>query len=383
VIPSPKSVTIVAGEASGDLHASHLIQALKTRIPTISITGMGGPAMQAAGAKLLVDASKVAVVGITEVLAKASNVIKAMSTLKQLLRDERPDLLILIDFPDFNLHLAGAAKRMGIPVLYYISPQIWAWRSGRVKKIKKRVDHMAVILPFEKQFYERYGVPVTFVGHPLMDSVGKSVTMSNTRSGSEEAQTVALVPGSRDREVASLLPVMLQAAEQLSEKIASVRFIVSCAPSIVLEMIESIIAQHNLNNVTVSRAPVSEIFSSCNFAVVASGTVTLEAAICGTPMAIAYAVSPLSYWLGRALIDVDHIGLVNLIAQARIVPELVQKEVTPEAICKAIIAVLSDPAADDRVRKQLAIVRKRLGAPGASDKVARIAVQLMGANHAV
>lgn len=339
--------------------------------------------MQAAGAKLLIDASLVAVVGITEVLAKAPSVVKAMSTLKQLLRNERPDLLILIDFPDFNLHLAGAAKRMGIPVLYYISPQIWAWRSGRVKKIKKRVDHMAVILPFEKQFYERYGVPVTFVGHPLMDSVGKTVITSNTRSGSDESQTVALVPGSRDREVSSLLPIMLQAAEQLRKKIASVRFIVSCAPSIVPEMVESIIAQRNLNNVTVSRAPVSEIFSRCHFAVVASGTVTLEAAICGIPMAITYAVSPLSYWLGRALIDVDHIGLVNLIAQARIVPELVQKEVTPEAICEAIFEVLSDPAADEQVRKQLALVRKRLGAPGASDKVARIAAQLMGADHVV
>ncbi|MFZ1983961.1 MAG: lipid-A-disaccharide synthase [Desulfatitalea sp.] len=379
----PKSVVMVAGEASGDLHGSHLIHALQTSHDPIFVCGMGGRAMRAAGAKVIIDADEVAVVGITEVIAKAPQVLKAMRQLKRLLAGLKPDLLILIDFPDFNLHLAAAAKKLGIPVLYYISPQIWAWRAGRVKKIKKRVDHMAVILPFEKQFYEQHQVPVTFVGHPLMDSATGRVPIRDEISGLPPSPVVGLLPGSRDREVAGLLPVMLQAAQQLGQKLKSVRFILSCAASIDPDLIRIIAQNYNLDHLEISTAPVSQILPKCHLAVVASGTATLEAAICGTPMIIAYVVSPLSYWLGKALINVEHIGLVNLIAQERIVPELVQNEVTPEAISEAAQKVLGDAQTYGTACQNLRMVRQRLGAPGASAKVARIALDLMGSNHAV
>ncbi len=379
----PKSIVMVAGEPSGDLHGAHLIHALQAKYGPIFVCGMGGRAMRAAGAKIVIDADQVAVVGITEVIAKAAQVFKAMGQLKRLLAGLKPDLLILIDFPDFNLHLAAIAKRFGVPVLYYISPQIWAWRAGRVKKIKKRVNHMAVILPFEKQFYEAHQVPVSFVGHPLMDSATGRVPLRDDLSGLPASPVVGLLPGSRDREVASLLPVMLQAARRLRDKMNSVRFIVSCAASIDPASIQAIAQNSGVDGLEISHEPVSQIFPKCHLAVVASGTVTLEAAICGTPMIVTYMVSPLSYWLGRALIRVDHIGLVNLIAQERIVPELVQNEVTPEAISQAAYGILGDAQTYKTVCRNLRMVRERLGASGASEKVAQIAQSLMEKEHAV
>lgn len=378
-----KTIVIVAGEASGDLHASHLVHALARRIDRPFICGMGASAMHAAGVKVLVDAHQTAVVGITEALAKAPRVLSAMSRLKRLLAGLRPDLLILIDFPDFNLHLAKSAKKLGIPVLYYISPQIWAWRSGRVRKIKNRVDHMAVILPFEKQFYERHQVPVTFVGHPLMDALYEHIPVRSATLPKNSQPVVCLVPGSRDREVNRLLPLMLEAARCLSLRMPQVRFVISCASSIDEVLIKTLLKQHVLENATISKAPVCELFLESSFAVVASGTVTLEAAICGTPMTVVYAVSPLSYWMGRALINVAHIGLVNLIAEARIVPELIQKAATPQAVCDEIHNVLSDPERYAALCRQLLDVRQRLGQPGASDKVADIACRLMEQKHVV
>ena len=377
-----KSIVIVAGEASGDLHGSHLVRALRDRLGPVFICGMGGRAMKKAGAKILIESDKVAVVGITEVLAKAPQVLKAMSRLKKLLAGLRPDLLILIDFPDFNLHLAAIARKLDIRVLYYISPQIWAWRANRVKKIKARVDHMAVILPFEKEFYEKHHVPVTFVGHPLMDA------LCNTPIRKPDGQlmrspVIGLMPGSRDREVHSLLPIMVKAGLLLQEKMPSVRFVISRAPSIEMGVFEQLLQNHALRHVQISTAPVATLFPRCDLAVVASGTVTLEAAICGTPMIITYVVSPLSYWLGRALIDVAHIGLVNLIAGQRLVPELIQHQVTPEGICNQAFATLSDTDAYRQMCLGLQEVRNRLGASGASDEVARIASDLIEGAHAV
>ena len=372
-----KSVVMVAGEASGDLHGSHLIQALRKKYGELYICGMGGRAMRENGVEILVDSDRLAVVGITEVLAKLSEVLGAMSLLKKTLAEQRPDLLVLIDYPEFNLHLANTAKKLGIPVLYYISPQLWAWRSGRVKKIKKRVDHMAVILPFEADFYERNGVPVTFVGHPLMDSAIASMPPRLPTMPDVEEIVIGLLPGSRTGELKSLLPSMLAASALLENKLGKVRFLLSCAPSIKEEFIHSFLEGHELTNLEVTAMPVRELFPKCHLAIVASGTVTLEAAICTTPTIITYTVSPMSYWLGRALIKVDHIGLVNLIARKRIIPELVQHQVTPEAICETAAELLADPAAYRTMCEELAVVKERLGAPGASDKVADIALNLM------
>ena len=378
----PKSIVIVAGEASGDLHASHVVHALRKRHQDLFICGVGGRAMQAAGAKVLIPADRLAVVGITEVLAKAPVLLKAMGRCKRLLAGLKPDLLMLIDFPDFNLHLAMAAKKLGIPVLYYISPQIWAWRSQRVKKIRKRVDHMAVILPFESAFYERHGVPVSFVGHPLLD-IPNELPQTKKTWPIGEPPMIGLLPGSRDREVTRLLPTMLEAARILKSKIGPIRLAVSQAPSIDPSLIRQILTQSDLPDIQVVNDPVGALFKQCHLTVVASGTVTLEAALYETPMIITYAVSPLSYGLGRMLVNVPHIGLVNLIAQQRVVPELVQKAVTAQSIADAAYPLLTDRAAYDRVCTDLQEVKKRLGQAGASQRVADIACTLMGCRHAL
>ncbi len=369
---------MIAGEASGDLHGAHVVQALKKRQSNLFICGMGSQAMKAAGAKVVISADELSVVGITEVFSKLPQIIKAMRRLKHLLTSLKPDLLILIDFPDFNLHLAAIAKKLGIPVLYYISPQIWAWRQERVKKIKARVDHIAVILPFEKAFYERHQVPVTFVGHPLMDALAARRPSHCTPPGQQAEVVVGLLPGSRQREVSNLLPIMIEAGRVLQSRMPTVRLIVSCAPTIEPQLVQKILDQHAVKNISISNAPVETMLAGCHVAIVASGTVTLEAAICGVPMVIIYTVSPLSYWLGRKLINVAHIGLVNLIAQQRIMPELVQKEATPDAIQEAVYAFLNDPKNYGQACRDLTVVRERLGLPGASNKVAHIAFSLMG-----
>lgn len=377
-----KTVVMVAGEASGDAHGAHLIQEMQPCCGPLYICGMGGDRMRDAGANTIIDSKEVAVVGITEVLSKAPQVLKAMSRLKKLLVGLRPDLLILIDFPEFNLHLAAKAKKLGIPVLYYISPQIWAWRSGRVKKIKKRVDHMAVILPFEASFYRQNDIPVTFVGHPLMDSPSGRVPVRECRAPNP-SPTIALLSGSRDREVRTLLPVMLRAAQKLQERIPSLRLVISCASSIHPDLVHHIVDRHPVKNAEISMESIHELLPRCDLAIVASGTVTLETAICGVPMVITYSVSPTSYWLGKALINVDHIGLVNLIAEDRIMPELIQKEVSPETICETAYGIISDPERYCAMCEALLTVRQRLGAPGASREVAHIAKRLMGGADAL
>jgi lipid-A-disaccharide synthase len=380
--PSPKSVVMVAGEASGDLHGARLIDALRRRLPDIHISGAGGAAMRAAGAQLVVDAHELSVMGFTAVFLKAPQILRHMARLKRLLKERRPDLLILIDFPDFNLHLAGTAKKIGIPVLYYISPTVWAWRSGRIHKIKRRVDHMAVILPFEQPIYEKHGVPATFVGHPLMDGVPPEAPReSETPSG--KGRAVALLPGSRECEVGRLLPEMLKAARNLQQSDPDLRFEISRAPSIDAAAIEHIIRSHGLAHTSITDDPVYAIFRRCRLAIVASGTASLEAAIYGIPTIIVYSVSTLSYVIGKLLVDVPHIGLANLIADKRVLPELVQDQAAAPQIAAAAQHLLGDPEAYRRMQSELRRIRKQLGRAGASDRVAAIACGLMGCQGAV
>jgi lipid-A-disaccharide synthase len=370
-----KSIVIVAGEASGDLHGARVVLEIKKQMGDIFICGVGGPALAKAGVQIIFENNRLAVVGITEALSKFPIILKTLGRLKKLLRNIEPDLLILIDFPDFNLHLAGYAKKLGIPVLYYISPQIWAWRPGRVKKIKARVDHMAVILPFEKDFYEKHGVPVTFVGHPLLD-VYQSVTTFQKKIHNA-TPIVGLLPGSRDREVNRLLPLMLKAAAMLQKKLGAIRFVVSCAPTIDREMLHSLADSFQISEMEIIREPVNKLLARADLILAASGTVTLEAAIHAVPMIILYTISPMSFWLAKRLVKVDHIGLANLIANKRIVPELVQAQVTPERIAEEAFALLSNPQAYLNMRKALTAIRNQLGSVGASRQVAQIALKLM------
>ena len=371
---TPPSVMIIAGEASGDLHGARLVQALQARDPSLKYYGIGGKRLQAAGVRVEVDAATLAVVGITEVAAKLPQLLRGLSTAKQMLRTLRPGLLILIDFPDFNLKVAAEAKRLGIPVLYYISPQIWAWRPKRVHRIGRLVDHMAVILPFEADFYRRHNIPVTFVGHPLMDDAtlvpGEVKTVSS-------APVVGLLPGSRDREVARLLPVFLQAARRLKARMPGLRFLLSQAPSVAPELVARILSPFAELDIVPDPRPAEAIFKESTLVLATSGTVTLEAAISAIPMVIAYRVSPMSYWLGRALIRVAHIGLANLIAGQTVVPELIQGDASPERIASTVGDLLADPRALARQRRQLLWVREKLGGGGASERVAQIAQEMM------
>jgi lipid-A-disaccharide synthase len=325
------------------------------------------------------------VVGITEVITKLPQLLRAAGEAKALMAARQPRLLILIDFPDFNLHLAAHAKRLKIPVLYFISPQIWAWRPGRVRRIKRLVDHMAVILPFEERFYQAHGVPVTYVGHPLMDGEWAAGTESagttGPADGDLEAPVISLLPGSRDREVEKHLPLLLGAAERLQQSHQRARFLVSCAPTIdarqVLRPVEALASRKPELSMAVVCEDVRTLFARSTLSIAASGTVTLQAALCGTPTIIIYRISPLSYRLGKMLIRVKHIGLANLIAGRTIMPELIQADASPEKIAATADLLLKSPARLHKMQADLTAVRTLLGSGGASNRVAEIALGML------
>lgn len=368
---------IIAGETSGDLHGAKLVHAMQKRNSGLFFCGIGGRGLKEAGVNILVDAREISVVGITEVFSKIPGILKGLNIVKKMLKTKHFDLLILVDFPDFNLHIAATAKKNGIPVLYYISPQIWAWRPGRVKKIKRYVDHMAVILPFEEVFYKEQNIPVTFVGHPLLENslISKKVFADKW---SEDISVVGLLPGSRHGEIARHLPVMIDAARILLKKIKNIKFIISLAPDLEEKQVEEIAMRFKREDYfEIVAGDVKKIFEQSNVVVAASGTVTLESAISGTPMVIIYKVSPVTYRLGKAMIRVKHIGLVNLIAGKEIVPELIQEKASSKRIAETVFKMLNDPSGLQRLSLELLSIRDKLGGQGASERVADIAFNML------
>ncbi len=372
---------IIAGEASGDRHGAKLVRAMRSKDNELFFCGIGGPAMQAAGVRIVADAARLAVVGITEVLAKSSFLLEGIRRAKNTINGLRPDLLILIDFPDFNLHVAASAKKIGIPVLYYISPQVWAWRPGRVKTIRKRVDHLAVILPFEADFFEQHQIPVTFVGHPLLDTQDP-LFVREPVAATDSSRTIGLLPGSRDKEISRLLPVMLKAANTLTRQDEHLKFLVSVAPATDPATIRQMVELHAGDaDVELVEESVDSIFRRSTLVVATSGTVTLEAALCGIPTVIVYKVSPMTYWLGKMLVRVNFMGLANLIAGREVVPELAQGRASAKNISKTAWQLLSD---DDRrlaIQQDLLEVREALGGPGASKRAAQIALKMIEDNE--
>jgi lipid-A-disaccharide synthase len=374
-----KLVVIVAGEASADLHGSHLVTAIKSMDTHTVFWGIGGKRMQQAGVRILIPSSDMAVVGLTEAFFHLRTIVKARGKLKSVLKNNHPDLLILIDYPDFNIHIAGIAKRFHVPVLYYISPQVWAWRRGRVRKISRRIDRMAVILPFEQEFYRRHGLNVDFVGHPLLDAHPAKIDKKKVREklGLDQGfPVVGLLPGSRKEEIKNLLPVMIDAAKILGGRYHGIRFFLQLAPTIKREFVQSFIKDTSVE-IKIFQGDIYEVLSICDIALVASGTATLETAIIEVPMIIAYKVSPISHWTARRVVKVPHIGLVNLVAGEKVVPELIQDEVTPERLAHEALTILENDHVRENMVKKLRGVKKSLGKRGASKTTAKIAFEMM------
>jgi lipid-A-disaccharide synthase len=390
----PARVLIVAGEASGDLYGGLLMRAMagEAQVPEgpgdVRFTGVGGSSMRAAGLEPLGDASVLGVTGLLEVAARFGAIWRAWRSVVDVLESatRKPDLAILIDYPDFNLRVAGRARRAGVPVLYFISPQVWAWRRGRVKRMRKTVDRMLVILPFEETLYREAGVPVTFVGHPLLDLVHPARTRPQERARlglDPDRPLVALLPGSRRNEITSLLAPILEAVAILRSEFRDLQAMLLVAPTTNRAEMEARLRALP----ALSPPPVLvsddryDAVASADLALVASGTATLETALLGVPMVILYRMNPLSYALARRLSDLKQIGMPNLIASRPVVPELVQERCRGAVIAAEARAILTDPARMAQMRAGLLEVRGRLGSPGAIGRVARVAWDMIGARE--
>lgn len=370
---------IVAGEASGDMYGAKLATELRALSPDTAFFGMGGDCMRQAGVETLVDANVMAVMGIVEVVAHLPVIVKGFNILKRRILTDPPKLLILIDYPDFNLRLAKVAKRAGVKVLYFVSPQVWAWRSGRVTGIGRVIDMMAVLFPFEVPFYQKAGIPVSFVGHPLLDMVRPSLGKGEAPAslGLDPARrTVGLFPGSRKSVIKRLLPVILQAAEQLQSRLPDLQFVLPLASSLRAEDLAPYLAASSVP-VTVVSGRNHDVMVACDAAISVSGTVIMELALVGVPMVLIYKVSPLTYEIGKRVINVPHIGICNIIAEKRVVKELIQHEAEPAGIANEIERLLADRAYADELREGLAGVRVKLGSGGALQRLAQVAREMM------
>jgi lipid-A-disaccharide synthase len=377
--PPHKRVMIVAGEASGDLHGADFAANLLTRDPSCEIFGIGGERMRAVGVRALFRTEDIAGLGLAELTSTIRRTAGAWRALRRILRRDPPDLVVLIDYAEFNLMLAGAARRAGVPVLYYILPQVWAWRRGRIGKLVKRAQRMAVVFPFEAELYERAGGRVSFVGHPLLDRVAPAQDRAATlaRHGlSPSARLLALLPGSRRAEVEYLLRAMLEAATVLAAK-HGLTPVIALAPTLEPALLREVAGAAALEGVRIIQDDTYSIIAASELALVASGTATLETALLGCPMVIAYKMSPVTYRLARILVrGVDYIGMPNILAGRAIVPELIQGDVTPAKLVRAAEPMLAEPLHAETAAA-LRAVRASLGAPGAADRVAAIAMEMM------
>lgn len=366
-------ILIITGEASGDLHGANLAKALKARDPQVSLFGIGGAAMEAAGVRLVREMGRFDVIGMVGPLAFAA-IIRRFFAMRRLFRSEPWDAVIFIDHPGLNLRYAYFAKAAGRRVFYYITPQIWAWGPWRIHWIKQRIDHALVILPFEKSIYDEAGVPCTFVGHPILDVVAPHYdrTGLRTRFGLPPGgRVIALLPGSRTREVQVLLPILLDAAEKLARREPETKFILAQASTIQDNLLQSLLGQSAVS-VTVVKEQASEVMAVSDLVLVASGTATLQAAVVGTPMVLFYRTTAFNFWVAGFVIRVKWIGLVNLVAGRSVVPELIQLEATGQRLYEEALRLLEDPLAYDEMKRSLAKVRAALGEPGASTRAAEV-----------
>jgi lipid-A-disaccharide synthase len=367
-------ILLVAGEASGDAHGADLVNALKCQAPGIEVFGVGGQYLREAGMHTLVDTAAIAGMGLFEARDKLKALVRAYRQLTAILRTAPPDLLVLIDFPEFNLRLAKIAKRVGVQVFYYISPQVWAWRRRRVYTIARRVDRLAAVFPFEPAFYAAHGCTVDFVGHPLVDRVHPDRSREETRQryGLDLARkTIALLPGSRAQEVRYLLDPLLGATTLLGN---NYQFVIAVASTLNETDLREWVGQ---NKIPVVQGDTYNLLHAADLALVASGTATLETALLERPMVIVYRLAPLTYALARLIVRVPFIGMPNLIAERRVVPELIQSEVTPTRIAAEARQLLENPQAYRLAQEGLREVRRRLGPGGAAERTATLILEML------
>jgi lipid-A-disaccharide synthase len=374
------AIMLSAGEASGDLHGGTLCRALRELSPGLQLFGMGGDQMAAAGMEVIVDPTGHAAVGISEAVGRVPALYRAYRAMARRLVADRPRALVLIDFPEFNLRLARRARRAGVPVVYFIPPQLWAWRAGRVRQMARRVKRVLAVFPFEPPLYERARVPVTFVGHPLLDVLPLDLTRDEARRrlGADPGHAlIGLLPGSRPGEIERLLPPMLDAARRLAAADGRRRFVLGLAPTVAREQVATIMTsgEPGLPPIELVSGRTYEVMAAADTLLITSGTATLEAAVLGAPMVICYRVSRLTELLARALARVRWIGLPNLVSGRTVVPELIQGEVTGTRLAREAARLLDDPVAATAQRAAFKDLRARLGEPGVGLRAARAVLE--------
>jgi lipid-A-disaccharide synthase len=375
-------VMIVAGEASGDLHGSNLVQAAAEHHPELSFFGVGGDKMSAAGCRIVFPSDELSVMGVVEVAWQLPKIFRRFQQLKKiLLGTAPPELLVLIDFPDFNLRLAKVAKAAGVPVLYYISPKVWAWRSGRAKVIAERIDRLALIFPFEEKIYAPLGINAEYVGNPLLDEFTRNQPQGTLRDslgiGADE-QVVGIFPGSRNSELQYILDTLVATAELLHAKKPAVKFLLPVAPSLSLALLEQKFSQTGLP-ISIVDENIYEVAAACDAVLTVSGSVTLQLSLVGTPMAILYKVAPLSYHIGKFLIKISSFGLPNIVAGRKVVREFLQDGAEPAPLCDEMLRLLDDQDYREKMKQDLQQVRQLLGEPGCSVRVSHIIAEMLSA----
>ena len=372
-------IMILAGEASGDAHAAELCEHIWQLNAGIHISGMGSSEMQKAGIEVFFDSSVIAVMGLVEVLKRWGDIKRAMEIVKKQLDDSKPDVLVLVDYPEFNLKMARHAKSLGIKVVFYISPQVWAWRPKRIHKIGRVIDHMAVIFKFEKAYYERANIPVSFVGHPLVDKVKSTASKTEARKQlglDQDLFVIGLFPGSRNSEIDRILPVMLETAKQMSRAKPGLGFVLPVAAALDFNAIKRRCDESQLD-IVLTRDNVYDVIICCDSIISCSGTVTLEIALLGVPMCIIYKMSPLSYAIASRLITIPYVGLVNIVAHKSVVQEFLQNNATADNIGRETFKIIDDHEYCNRIKDDLLIVRENLGEGDGSGKMARLVLSFV------
>lgn len=377
-----KKIVIIAGESSGDLHASHLIKNLKQISDNIKVSGLGGKLMKEAGAEIYYDLTDIAVIGFFEILKNLSKFKTAFRLLLEKIDEIKPDVVILIDYPGFNLKIAKEIKKRNIPIIYYISPQVWAWGRNRIKLITNLIDKMIVVFKFEENLYKGEKIDTYFAGHPLIDIVKTTKSKEDMIADynlSASKFIITLMPGSRENEVRKNLPIMLEAASLIQEKLKNTQFLIIQSSSVSRLLFEEILKKAKVRTKLITNE-VYNILGASDFAIICSGTATLESAILKTPLVIVYKISFLSWLFIRHLIKIPYIGLVNIVRGKKIIPEFIQYNADPERIAQFIIDCLTDTDKIKSIKEELLKVKELLGLPGASKRVAEVVVDFLNAH---